>query len=560
MNKLLIMCCLLLAYSVSVIGATNCTVTSVPALVRVGGRAEMVGQITAACTGGDGPASPVDFDVTFSEKVTSRVLNSLVPEHLETLLLVDEPQPSPGTPAQVPCTATTAAAGCPTSSNVFQAELANQYKLVFRNVSFEPPGAGIRILRITNIRLDAGDISSGVPVPLTAQLSASDSSISFTNNPVNVAFAVNPLSVSLRTGDNSDSLEPNGLELSQCVSTNRELALDPASSIASDGVSFIVRITEGYAGALKKIGSYSSLPLDVNTRPDPETQANPATISTTESGFYNPSFPSDEDHLNLAGLASQATRILVRFQSPANGLRIYAPIYELGKGILDSRVRLVDSYSDGSYPTYSPLAPSSTALNTFYAPSQVYVYEITARGDVDPSIIEQIDLPFYAAHTGQPYTATGDTTVRVGLAPFSDGLDPTSAVLPRFVDSATPVQVARLEACAAQAKLKATVTGKSGTASARTWSVTLANSGAGAAVNARITGLTLTQTSGAACTPVVLSSFPVTVGGIPASSSASTPVVVSFSGCPAAARFKVEISYAEDGGVSGTDVYYNQFR
>jgi hypothetical protein len=112
-------------------------------------------------------------------------------------------------------------------------------------------------------------------------------------------------------------------------------------------------------------------------------------------------------------------------------------------------------------------------------------------------------------------------------------------------------------------KLSALVTKKSGPQHARQWTLTLTDNSHCPAENTQIDDLTLTQTFGAACSPVVMlpSPFPLPMGDITSRGTASTTVTVDFSGCPNNARFRVTIPYsANDGASSGSITLNNQFR
>jgi hypothetical protein len=105
------------------------------------------------------------------------------------------------------------------------------------------------------------------------------------------------------------------------------------------------------------------------------------------------------------------------------------------------------------------------------------------------------------------------------------------------------------------------ITAKSGPGNARTSTITLANLGPGAANAANINSMTLTQTSGPACTPMITSLFPVLVGNIAPSASASGNVTIDFTGCATANRFTVAFTYSANGGVvTGSKTLYNQFQ
>src|SRR4029077_749048 len=92
--------------------------------------------------------------------------------------------------------------------------------------------------------------------------------------------------------------------------------------------------------------------------------------------------------------------------------------------------------------------------------------------------------------------------------------------------------------------LTALISAKSGPTNARDWTITVfpieppsVND------NAQITGLTLTQTFGAACTPVIATAFPLNIGQqLPFLPPGD--VIIDFSGCPALARFTAVLSFS----------------
>jgi uncharacterized repeat protein (TIGR01451 family) len=108
--------------------------------------------------------------------------------------------------------------------------------------------------------------------------------------------------------------------------------------------------------------------------------------------------------------------------------------------------------------------------------------------------------------------------------------------------------------------LSGLITAKSGSQNARVWTITLSNTGPGAANSAQINSLTLTQVAGAACTPVI-NAFPVSVGNIAPASSGNGAVVINFTGCPNNARFTTTFTFSANAGVvTGSRTLYNQFQ
>ncbi len=99
--------------------------------------------------------------------------------------------------------------------------------------------------------------------------------------------------------------------------------------------------------------------------------------------------------------------------------------------------------------------------------------------------------------------------------------------------------------------LTGSIASKAGTAQARIWTLAFTNAGPGTAYGARLAGLTLRQTGGAACTPIVKTGFPVLLGDIAAGTSASTSVTIDFSGCTALAAFAVDAPFNAANGWHG---------
>ena len=108
--------------------------------------------------------------------------------------------------------------------------------------------------------------------------------------------------------------------------------------------------------------------------------------------------------------------------------------------------------------------------------------------------------------------------------------------------------------------LTGSIGSKAGPQNARVWTIVLSNAGPGAATSAQITGFSLTQTAGAACTPVLVSpaAFPIAVGDIAAGASATVPFTIDFTGCPALARFTLVVPFNSVAGANTGVVLRNQ--
>jgi hypothetical protein len=103
---------------------------------------------------------------------------------------------------------------------------------------------------------------------------------------------------------------------------------------------------------------------------------------------------------------------------------------------------------------------------------------------------------------------------------------------------------------------------KSGPSNARVWSISVSNNGATPAYEVTLGSLQLTQTSGAACTPVITTpkAYPIMLGMIPAGGAATGTITIDFTGCPLNARFTMREPISTTGTLLTTMTLNNQFQ
>src|SRR5271157_789555 len=90
--------------------------------------------------------------------------------------------------------------------------------------------------------------------------------------------------------------------------------------------------------------------------------------------------------------------------------------------------------------------------------------------------------------------------------------------------------------------LSGSITAKTGSTGARSWTIQVNNTGTAPANAAEIQGIGFVQTSGTACTPTVTSpAFPISLGNIAAGGSASSNIVINFNSCSGSPQFTVNI-------------------
>ncbi len=451
---------------------TTCTTNAgVPPVIRSESFSDLVGDLVLDCTGGvptaQGSIVPqVNFTITLSTQITSRLLSGNL---TEALLLVDEPNtgasPTPllacGTPGPTyapdnsssgpgVCTITveTGVSVTPAQTyngtaghpNVFQGRQASSPQpgaesniLVFAGVPFDPPGTlnsapAHRYLRFTNIRANAPLLGTGfVLQTITMYVNVNVSNIAI-NNPSQVVAAV-------QRGLVGPSVTAGTGTFVQCNSTT------------GDGGS--VKFTEGFESSFK-VRNYSATTTNgsiqqgayrINTGlaswtiPANTSQNVPSFPYGTESGFNNLTFPT-QNGLNLAGLASQGTRLVVSFRDVPAGLTLTVPttvdLTRSGTSVVTGKARLVTTTANGSDATLytTTLATSGTIGSNLLA-----VYEVVFS---DSTSIEDLTVPVTVSYTSnlasnlpEPFKTA---SAAGGFAPFLSAADSNwqvaSATLP----------------------------------------------------------------------------------------------------------------------------------
>jgi rhamnogalacturonan endolyase len=106
------------------------------------------------------------------------------------------------------------------------------------------------------------------------------------------------------------------------------------------------------------------------------------------------------------------------------------------------------------------------------------------------------------------------------------------------------------------------IAAKAGPSNARVWSISVSNAGATPAYEVTLGAFALTQTSGAACSPVVTApkAFPIMLGMLSPGATATGSVTIDFTGCPALARFTLSVPITTTGQVVNTLTRTNQFQ
>jgi hypothetical protein len=496
----------------------------VPPLVRAEGLSELVGDVTLNCTGGvptqAGAIIPAtNIRVFLNTNITSRIL-STTGNFSEALLMIDEPHSTnnPSTPLrlcgdvrtnEVPtnpgvCTMFGTGNGSGVYSganpspdvsvnnrpNVFQGRQVAPNAIEWAGVPVDPPGTlpGGRIIRMTNIRANANQLgvsSTLVPTQITMFISITGATSVPLNNPTQtVAFIQVGLSSAVRGPGN----------FLQCVSQNADLAAGNSSSpnggytgtsstLGNQGQQFIVRATENFPSAFKKL-NVNQLAFDAVSYPDVFWNQNvPGAIYNTEDAFVNtgsalgraytdpnpnpplqlvgagagvgatPTFP-DVRGMRIAGAANHGTRLIYQFSGVPNGVQLWIPgavrVDSTLTGGRTGTARLITTDSNGAN-AFSPTSTNGAGFAQVgvFNGAGIAVYEVLFA---DPFTQERIDVPVavaYVANPGNNLPTPGvQSGVTVSFAPLSTiGTASDTAPIPRFVPSPGPRNTFLVQKC-----------------------------------------------------------------------------------------------------------------
>lgn len=389
-----------------------------PVNLRSTGEAEPVADLLITCTGGTPTAAgqtvpAVNFQVSSTAApISSRLLAS---SWSEALLLVDEPGPS----TQLACAAANGVcvvsgtgngvgtySGSTGRPNIFQGQQSSQGIITFANIPFDPAGSGVRIFRVTNVKLNVSSLTSGVQLQLAVSINGAAS------------VPVSPSVVTVGTTSNAVIVAPKSVQ-------------QGANGLAT----FLVSFTEAYASAFKTRTSAT----DPSTSPQPAVQNVPNQfLPGVETHFYNNSLPSIDGRGNLAaaGLADSGTRLMVVFSGIPQGISLTTNTsvsLSPGSGV----VRLVATDTSGTGPFQN--SPTTVLLPDANG-NITAVFEVLVD---DPQTAEEADIPFTVTASNGAAGVTA-LSAKAGLAPQSTiGSSDLRAPLPRF-STLTSLQVSTL--------------------------------------------------------------------------------------------------------------------
>jgi hypothetical protein len=489
--------------------AVNGAVT--PSL-RQEGLTEMVGDIVINCTGGTNVAvgaqiQQATITVFLNTQVTSRLIGSASGANAanasEAVLFIDEPNTGlPGYGPTVPmavctnpgvggCPAFVSAAGTPVTAagapaqNVYQGivDPVNSKYVTFYGVPMLPPvtAGDVRVLRITNVRVNANGIPAGAGSVGNAQalISISNVNASLTNSQLIVGYVQAGMTPSLRSASNGGSLSSSGASFSQCSSASISTSGDTAilrfggntttafktRVIANDAVTSGVssgqngsaiqdvpggNYTVSESGFIFNGASASSLPpslvgngftaglADFGTRLQAVFSNIPAGVSINVSTinvasntapFNGPSgaFPTATAPA-ASSVSNTYAQLIVNATSPENG--IAPPVVSATGYDNSSNVSGAAPGSGVPIVTYTPAAGTTTVTA---------VWEVVNSNTTLPQNFDFLVNTSYSANTStNTPAAPSSVTVSMSYAPISSTTSASSSAnIPRFVDLGT---------------------------------------------------------------------------------------------------------------------------
>jgi hypothetical protein len=367
----------LLASSVITAAAADfqCTASAVaPPIIRAEGRAERVSDLVLICTGGvSGNLITSNFQVFLNTTITSNILSG---EITEALLLIDDPGPG----SQV------------LDTNLFRATRAADNSIIWPGVTIVQPGnAGVRTIRLSNIRANANQLVFGGAAAVQVLVSSSGPfSFPIVNSSQTVAYAQSGMLFTVESADFDQSLAPG---------------------ISDNPTEFLITFGENFPAAFRK--KIEGVNQDI-----------PGTVYNTESGFTSAA-------TGPSGRADTGTRLVARFNNIPAGVFLSVPGTVRATGSPLEATLMV-----GVSPDFSGGTPASSGSVVLSEGSGFAVWEVI---NGDPLAIEEVKIPVTVSYDPGPVSGLPG----LGVARVSGNLGPISpedvmsapAPEPRFADT-----------------------------------------------------------------------------------------------------------------------------
>jgi hypothetical protein len=269
-----------------------------------------------------------------------------------------------------------------------------------------------------------------------------------------------------------------------------------------------------------------------NTASDPTsiTQTINITVQTSPAG---PAFTVD-------GTSYTGTQIFHFVPGSAHTIATTTP------QIIGSTKYLFTSWSDGGAISHSITTPNAPTTYTANFTSQ---YQLTIN--VSPSgsgTVTPASGQFFAAGTVVSLHATANAGY--SFANWTGNVANPNNPNTTITMNAPQIVTANFTAGATTILAVLIPTAFDRNAHTETWDVFVQNLGFGALNSLQITSITLTQTNGPACSPVITipSTVPFVIGNFPPFGSAHSPLVVNFGSCAITTRFTLTVGLSANAG------------
>jgi hypothetical protein len=485
----------------------TCAATAVPNIVRAEGVTELLGDLILNCTGGIPTAAgrPIPLQnvviTVGGTNVTSRILDSSILAS-EALLLIDEPYPVDPFPSSTiappdvtnpptnqegcvavnntNCAITSVGVGIGSAGsyngyvnngspgphyNVFQGVQQGANSISWSGVPIDAPGtAGVRVVRITNIRANASLLAPGasslIPVTISESIFVNGYQVIALNQPSNGNVVGN-----IEPGLVSTVGVPGAYQ--QCNSVNTYLLTPPGTAVTDTGIT--VSATEGFRYSFKPQNYWQIFTAKYDGYySGPGTPIEQDVLNfpySSESGFTPDAGGLDNTtSLEYIGLADRGTQISFGITGLGAGVNLYAPSYVYltgnygGGTVVGIAVLTSQSTSSGAISSGIPLvlAPGvgtngPPVLVNATAPNASLVYEIWYS---DPNVLESLAVPISVEYTSNtatntpPVTTTAaPTSVTASFSPISAAPTATTGPIPRFVPDTASSTLFSISAC-----------------------------------------------------------------------------------------------------------------
>jgi len=313
---------------------------------------------------------------------------------------------------------------------VFQGVLAGANTVIFRGIPLDPPGqTNSRTFTFQNIRVNASQLQvpAGGGAAVTATISLSGQQpVTIADTVQSVAIARASLRNAVRDAANTADA-PSGLTA----------ATASAGTLVRVGT---LRFGENNS-VVFRARTVASAP-DINTSPAPAPQNQVGFTYRSETGFFNPAFPTipGRGNLGAAGLADAGSRVRATFTQVPSGITLYVGLNN--DNTATEWARLVSTNADGSGPFKTvPADSGQLAVVPVTSGTGTAIWEVLRT---DGAVTGNLDFGVYASYAAgvrAPFI-----NVAMGFAPASTiAASSATAPMPRFISAGTPVPLIQFD-------------------------------------------------------------------------------------------------------------------